>query len=411
MSDPLDRELIESPPWQPGTRLMAGVLIIVLLVFLLYLLRSLIVTVLLAFIVAYILYPLAAWFTHRTRIPRGLSAFIILLVFLLILLGMTTWLGFAFSDRVVSLAGYLSDIAKQLPGMIEQLPDLRFGIGSFMVDLSQSNLTALLSDIVGSLSPLLAEAGSVIRSIALAAASTVSTSALILVISYYLIADFDKLSPALIRLAPPAYREDMRCLLGEADRIWRAFFRGQLVLGVVIGVSVAILMIAAGLDFPLVMGVIAGILELVPMVGPFVSAVIAAVLALFQPTNIWGLTPLAFSIVIIAIFIVIQQIENTVLVPRVIGENLNLPPLLVFLAILAGGIIGGLVGVLLAAPILATSRLFLGYIYYKVVDLEERPGPVLEPRLPSRRLARFRQRLVAWWQQRRTPKRTEESDT
>ena len=409
MSEQPDRIQTNSPPWQSGTRLIVGVLILLFLLFLLYMLRSLIIPVLLAFLLAYILFPLAAGLTNKTRLPRGFSAFIILLAFLLIILGMTTGLGFAFSDRVVSLAGYLAEIAQQLPGQIEQLSDFRFTIGSFELDLGQSNLTALLTDIVGSLSPLLAEAGSLISSVALAAASAVSTSALILVISYYLMVDFDKLSPALVRLAPPAYREDVRCILGEVDRIWRAFLRGQLILGIVIGVSVAVLMIAIGLDFPLVMGLIAGLMELVPMVGPLISAVIAALLALFQPVNIWGLSPLAFSAVIIAIFIVIQQIENTILVPRVIGENLDLPPLLVFLAVLAGGVVGGLVGILLAAPLLATLRLILGYIYFKVVDLEERPGPALEARPPSQRLTRMRRRLMDWWRRVRATEQTEES--
>jgi len=410
MAEELHNEQNNSPHWQSGTRLIAGVLLILVLVFLLYLLRALIVPVLLALIIAYILYPAAAWLTKKTRIPQGISAFIVLILFLLIILGLTTGLGFAFSDRAVSLAVYLAEIAQELPGLIGQLADLQFRIGSFEINLGRSNLTPLLSDIVSSLSPLLAEAGSLISSVALAAASAVSTFALILVISYYLIVDFDKIGPAFLRLAPLAYRADMRDLLEEIDRIWRAFLRGQLILGVVIGVAVAVLMIAVGLDFPLVMGFLAGLMELVPMVGPFVSAVIAALLALFQPSNIWGLTPLAFSGVVVVIFIVIQQLENTILVPRVIGGNLNLPPLLVFLAILAGGIIGGLFGVLLAAPILATLRLCLGYVYYKVVDLDLRPGPALEPRLPSQRLTHFRQRVLGWWQRTRVPERTEEGD-
>jgi predicted PurR-regulated permease PerM len=408
MSDHLDRDQIDSPPWQPGTRLIAGSLIFLLLLLLLYFLRSLVIPILMAFIIAYILFPLASGLTEKTRIPRGVSAFLVLLAFLLIILGLTTGLGFALSERVVNLAGYLADIAQRLPDQIGQLANLRFTIGPYEIDLSRSNLTPLLSDIVGSLSPLLAEAGSLISSVALAAASAVTTFLLILVIGYYLIVDFDKLGPALIRLSPPAYRQDVSFLLGEMDHIWQAFLRGQLILGIVIGVVVAVLMIAVGLDFPLVMGLIAGLMELVPMVGPFISAVIAVLLALFQPTNIWGLTPLAFSLVIVAIFIVVQQLENSILLPRVIGESLDLPPLMVFLAVLAGGILGGFVGILLAAPILATLRLVLGYIYFKVVDLEERPSPALEPRPPSARLTRIRQWLFGWCSRMRRPEPPDE---
>jgi predicted PurR-regulated permease PerM len=410
MSDQDERHPNKSPQWQPGTRMIAAVFVILFVVLLLYFLRTLILPVMLAFIIAYILYPLAFWITEKTRLHRALSALLVLLVFLLIILGLTTGLGFALSERAVRLAVYLADIAQALPEQIEQLSSLQFTIGGFRVDLSQSNLTPLLSDVVASLSPLLAEAGSLISSFAFAAASAITTFLLIMVIAYYLIVDFDRIIPAIIRLVPPTYRGDIRYLLDQADRIWRAFLRGQLILGIVIGVTVAILMIAVGLDFPLVMGLIAGLMEMVPMLGPFVSAVIAALLALFQPTNIWGLTPLAFSAVIVAIFIAIQQVENTMLVPRVIGESLDLPPLLVFLAVLAGGILGGFVGILLAAPILATLRLCLGYIYFKVVDLEEPPGPVLEPRLPSRRLARMRKRFREWWENFRSSEPTNGGD-
>jgi predicted PurR-regulated permease PerM len=410
MTDQLERDPNKSPQWQSGTRMIAAVFVILFVVLLFYFLRTLILPVMLAFIIAYVLHPLAAGLTDKARIPLGISSFLVLLAFILIILGLSTGLGFALSDRVVSLALYLADIAQALPAQIEQLLNLQFTIGSYVIDLSQSNLTPLLSDLVGSLSPLLAEAGSIISSFALAAASAFTTILLILVISYYLIVDFEKITPALIRLAPPAYREDICSLLEEANRIWRAFLRGQLILGIVIGVTVAILMIAVGLDFPLVMGLIAGLMEMVPMLGPFISAVIAALLALFQPANIWGLTPLAFSAVIVAIFIAIQQIENTILVPRVIGESLDLPPLFVFLAVLAGGILGGFVGILLAAPILATLRLFLGYIYFKVVDLEEPPGPVLEPRPPSQRLARMRKRFLDWWERFRSSERPNGGD-
>ncbi len=397
MTDGTHHDRIGSPPWQPGTRLIVAILIIAFLIFILVVLRSLILPILSAFLIAYMLHPIASWLHTRARFPRGIATFVVLLAFLLIFLGMMTGLGFAFSDRIVALAIFLADVAQQLPAQIEQLTDLQFTIGPWVFDLGQSNLTPLLSDLVGSISPLLAEAGSIISSLALAAASAVSTFLLVLVISFYLILDFEKIAPALIQLAPPVYREDMRYLMSEADRIWRAFLRGQLLLGVIIGVTTAILMLAIGLEFPLTMGLIAGVMELVPMLGPFISAVIASLLALFQAGNIWGLSPLAYAAIIVIIFTVLQQFESVFLVPRIIGESLDLPPLMVFLAVLAGGIVGGLIGILLAAPTLATLRLVFGYVYYKVVGLDVLPGPVLEPRLPSPRLARMRARFLAWW--------------
>jgi hypothetical protein len=106
---------------------------------------------------------------------------------------------------------------------------------------------------------------------------------------------------------------------------------------------------------------------------------------------------LAYAAIIVVIFTALQQFESVFLVPRVIGGSLQLPPLLVFLAVLAGGIIGGLIGVLLAAPTLATLRLYMGYIYSKIVDHEGLPGPALEPSEPSPRLTRMRTSFLDWW--------------
>jgi predicted PurR-regulated permease PerM len=149
-------------------------------------------------------------------------------------------------------------------------------------------------------------------------------------------------------------------------------------------------MFIIGLDFPIIIGLISGVLELVPMFGPVISAIIAVLVGLFQPMNPFGVTPLVYGMIIAAIFLVIQQLENTILVPRILGENLNLPPLVVFMAVLAGGALAGFFGILLASPTVATLRLYLSYVYNKVADLEGRPSPVVEMRPPSSRLERLR---------------------
>jgi predicted PurR-regulated permease PerM len=211
--------------------------------------------------------------------------------------------------------------------------------------------------------------------VAIAAASFITTFFLDMVITFYLLLDFKKLRGAFLRLIPEQYQHDFMLLLEDGNRIWRAFLRGYVILALIIGVAVFVTMSIAGLDFPLVMGLIGGFLEMVPMFGPVISAIIGGLIALVQPANPWGLSPVAFSLVILGILTLIQQIENTVLVPRIMGENLNLHPLAVFLAIIAGGALAGFFGILLASPILATLRLVFGYIYSKVVDVDTRATP------------------------------------
>jgi predicted PurR-regulated permease PerM len=172
---------------------------------------------------------------------------------------------------------------------------------------------------------------------------------------------------------PPRYRGDVQILLDETAAIWNAFIRGQAILALIIGLTAWIVLTALGVRFSLALGLIAGVLEFVPMFGPLISAVAAVLVALFQGSNIWGISQLGFGLIVLAIFMLIQQIENNVLVPRIIGRSLNLHPLTVLVALLGGGVIGGVLGLLLAAPTVATTRTCLGYVYRKAVGLETWP--------------------------------------
>jgi len=393
MSDPVQPTDLQSPPWQPGTRLLVGVLVVLFGLLILYLLRSLVVSFTIAFLIAYMLHPSVNLILRKTGMRRGLAALLVMLAFVLIVIGITTGLGFTFSQRVITLAQYLASIAEQLPSQIANLANLKLELGPWMLDFSTINLGPTLNSLASSLSPLLSQAGTVLGSVALAAASAVTGFLLIMVISFYLLIDFNLIRPTLLSLAPSAYQEDANFLLTETNHIWRAFLRGQVFLGGVIGVIVAISMLIVGLDFPIVLGLIAGLLELVPMFGPVISALVAVLVALFQPSNPFMLTPFAYALLIVAIFTIIQQVENTVLVPRIMGESLNLRPLVVFMAVLAGGALAGIFGILLASPFVATMRLYLSYVYSKVVDKPGRPSPALEPRVGRGRFHQARTSL------------------
>jgi predicted PurR-regulated permease PerM len=332
MTDQNPQENLSSPSWQPSTRLAVAIFGALFGILLLYLLRSLVVSVILAFLFAYMLYPLTRWAREKTRLPKGLIAFLAL----------------------VDLALYLSSIVEQLPAAIESLADQTIQIWRFEIDLSEMNISPLLTNLASSLSPLLTRAGSLIGSFAVAAVSGATTFLLMIVMSFYFLVDFEKLRPALNNIIPASNHQDFDHLLTQTNRIWRAFLRGQVLLGLIVGVMTAVLMSIVGLDFPVAVGVIAGFMELVPMFGPIITGVFAALIALFQPVNPWGLTPLAFTLLVIGIFFLIQQVENVILVPRIMGESLNIHPLVVLIAVLAGGILAGFVGVLLAAPVAAT---------------------------------------------------------
>ncbi len=384
-----------SPSWQPGTRLVFGIILLVFVVKLLMLLNQLIGPLVLAFMLAYLLHPITSKISKKFRISRGKSVLIIYAVLIVIFLGLTTGVGVAISSGVVRLASYLADLSVELPEQIIALAQETIQIGPWTVDLATVNLEPVLAEVASALQPLLSQTGNLLASVAGATASAITSIVLVLVLGVYLLLDMGSFDEVFLEWIPPLYRNDVRLIIDELTQVWSSFLRGQAILGLVIGIVVAVVLTLLGVQFSMVLGLIAGLLEFVPMFGPLIAAVIGVLVALFQPTNWLGVTPFAFSAIVLGCFLIIQQLENNVLVPRIIGRSLNMSPLAVLISVLAGGMIAGVLGLLLAAPVAASLRVILGYIYRKTVgfdDWTEVLSPELEEVRPLK-LGRFR-RLI-----------------
>jgi len=387
MSDP-QKDEPTSPAWQPTTRLAVGMLLLVLAAIFLRSVRQLLVPVTLALLTAYVLHPPVTRLSKRLRLPRGASIVLVYLVLGLVLAAITAGLGLAVSQQVAGLVEDLRQISTEIPSLLQELETLSFNIGPWTVDLQSVNLDPILSSLTSAVQPLLTQTGAMVASVAGATAEAVGVLVVILVLGYYMLIDFGTLDETFVGMAPHAYQSDIRRLLDETGLVWNAFFRGQLLLGLVVGGVVAVVLTILGVRFSLVLGLIAGVLEFVPIFGPAIAGLIAVLVALFQGSNWWGVSAVGFAAIVLAVFVLIQQVENNVLVPRIIGHSLNLHPILVLLGALVGGLLAGVLGLLLAAPTVATARLWLGYVYRKVVGLETWPRPVVRPRARRRRQAR-----------------------
>lgn len=165
----------------------------------------------------------------------------------------------------------------------------------------------------------------------------------IFVLGIYLLASAPRARVWLVSLVPAARRDEVRRIESEARRLFGAYIRGQLLLGVIIGVVSGVVYTILGVPYAVVLGVLAGVLELVPIVGPVVAGAVAAAVSLTQPF------PLVVWVVVAAILI--QQLENNFLVPRISGTAVGLHPLAALLAVLVGAEIGGVVGAVFAVPL------------------------------------------------------------
>jgi predicted PurR-regulated permease PerM len=202
----------------------------------------------------------------------------------------------------------------------------------------------------------------------------------VFVISIYLAVEFPLFNMHLDSVASQAgYSKDALYLSKRLGQIWDAFLRGQVVLGTVIFVVVWIGLTIIGVRNSLTLGLLSGLLEFVPTLGPIIGTGVAMIVAFFQPGNPWGLESWQFALLVLVFMIVVQQLENNILVPRIVGGALDLHPLVILVGVLMGASLAGILGAILAAPILASIKLLGLYTWRKLFDLP--PFPQEESRV------------------------------
>jgi predicted PurR-regulated permease PerM len=174
-------------------------------------------------------------------------------------------------------------------------------------------------------------------------------------------------------LIPPEYKEEYASLIGKITKTWISFIRGQLTLMIIIGLMTWLGNLILGTPYALLLGIIAGLLELIPNIGPTLAAIPAVLLALIFGSSYLPVSNLIFALLVIGMYVLIQLIENQFIVPYVMGDAVNLPPLIVLIGTIAGATAFGILGALLATPIIATFDLLFRFVYRKI--LEPPPAP------------------------------------
>ncbi len=186
-----------------------------------------------------------------------------------------------------------------------------------------------------------------------AVVSVISYVVLTPILAFYLLRDWDRIIAAIDTAIEPRNRQRVRRVARRMDEILGAYFRGQGMVCGAIGVLTFGGLFALGVDFALLLGVIAGVLNLVPVIGLLASVVPAVAVALFSAD------PVLTTVKVLSVFGVVQILEQAVLSPRLVGESVGLHPALVMLAILVFPIFWGFVGVLVAVPAMAAAGVLL----------------------------------------------------
>ncbi|MDW7650703.1 MAG: AI-2E family transporter [Bacillota bacterium] len=297
-----------------------------------------------AIIIAYILNPLVEFLESR-RVPRYLGILAIYAVFfsLLFFIGFTT---------IPTLLNELQKLADRVPEYTRrfQLFILHMQSDYRRVNIPESVRLVLDQNII-SLQEGVQDVLERVTGTVLGMFSHLFTILITPLLVYYILRDMDTLKRSFVMLFPRSYRMWVAAMGSEMDRTLGAYFRGMLLICFLVALMAYTGFIIIGIDFALILAIIAGITNIIPYFGPLIGAVPAVLLAALNSPGL--------VIKVILVIIIVQQVESQLIAPQILGRSLGLHPLVVIFVLIVGGKFFGLAGLIFAVPLTAMLRIFL----------------------------------------------------
>ncbi len=323
--------------------------LIVLGVWILWFVRDIVAIFVASLLLASLIDPFAHWLSER-RIPRGLSVLIVYTI----LLTLTSLVLVLIVPAVTEQGGQLVDnISTYYLDASESIGQAR----QFSIDIGLSdNLASSLDSFSQGLADSFGSLFSTVKGVAGGFAALL----IVLVLAFYMVVEEDKMRKYFKSLAPVEYQPYVTHMMKKMQLKLGQWLRGQIILGLVVGVTIYLALLALGVPYALLLAIIAGIMEIVPYVGPVISLVPAAIIG-FSVSPVMGVT-------VLILYIVVQQLENNILVPKIMQKVTGLNPIISILALLIGIKIGGLVGAILSIPL---AMIFIVFIEDLFRDVSE----------------------------------------
>ena len=306
----------------------------------LFAIRDVLAIILISIVIASAVDPIVRWL-YRYKIPRVIS---VITIYLVSIVGFLVVIGFL----IQPLLSDVNSFAQDLPGVArsallsieERFPVVSFGGVTEMVEGAFGNFDSVVSSGLDRLSNT---ASSVF--------SGVFSLGFILVISFYLAVQDDGVGNALRIITPKEYEDYVVGLWIRTQRKIGRWLQGQLVLGLIVGILVFIALWFLGVKHALILALLAAIFELIPYFGPILASIPAIAAATLQSPFL--------GVIVLVVFVVVQQLENHLIYPLVVRKTVGVPPLLAIIALLIGGKLGGFMGFIIAVPLAVVLVEFL----------------------------------------------------
>lgn len=378
-----------SPLWGDNTKLLVVSMLFVLALLGVYLIRNVLAIAALAGLIAFLIAPLIRVSVHRLKVPRGLA---LLVAYFVVFMGTLAFGAMLVNSIAASIAeldpiGLVDDARMWLLTEVDdQGHILMFGL---TVDISAflDSLQASISDSDGQggmvidaerLLDYLGAGFSGFRTAVGVITAAVTSAIITTLVAMYLNADSERMHVATIGHIPPGYERDGFVMLLKQKRVWRGYLYGQLVNSLITGMFVFAVLWLVGLPGAFLMGTIMVVLNMIPTFGPILAAIPGVLAALISGSTRWPeLEHYWFALIVIGIYLVVVQLQANIIAPRVMGTAVNLRPAVILVGLMVGFQVGGLLGSLLAVPVIASIRDVLVYIWRKLIDAD--PWPDEDP--------------------------------
>jgi predicted PurR-regulated permease PerM len=361
------------PRWSGTTKLVVSLALITVLLLLLIEFRSYFGLILASFAVTILLWPIVRRINKSVKINWRLSTVIVYVVVAVVLIGLLTWGGIALFAQLQNLITLLSSSLNSFIDNLSQWSNQEILLGPLSFTVPELTTKYLGDLLISRVQPILEGAGSL-----MAVAVSGGANLIFQMLMMYLIAFFitSESGNAISKPSPmfKDYDRDIDQMKAELSRIWSAFWRGELLVVLIAFVVYVIFLSILQMPFSLGIAIIVALGRFIPYLGAWIGWITMGIVGLIiQPTP-FGLLPLAYTAIIIVFALVIDNIIDNIIRPKVMGDALRVHPAAVLITALVGLQLFGLLGIMLAAPVFASAKLLFHYILSKLTDQDPWQG-------------------------------------
>lgn len=299
-------------------------------------------------IITYLLLPLIDFFEKR-NISRTMSILISMSLIVFIIFAILKWI--------------IPIMASNITEIVKVIPDIFDSVYKSLLDLIEKNLpydlyNSVEEEINNGFLVLQQKTIAGLYSLILLIPKTIATVIDVLVgliLSFYILKDKELIIKNLKLIFPKKYREEIFCFMRDIHRVALKFIQGQIIIAIIIGIIETIGLYIVGMPYAIFLGFIGGISNIIPYFGPYIGAVPAVVIAL--TISPWK------ALLVISVFVIVQQLDNIILTPKIIKGKLGLHPIITIMSVLVGGRLFGFFGLVFAVPIVAMIKIIVKKVY------------------------------------------------